>query len=88
MGIISISKIKKIWFRDKQFLFLLSAKKEKSFKCPICGILADGEKSLDEHKSLHDGKPALQCITCDQIFNSKGSLVRHIRIHVSHCEGE
>lgn len=59
--------------------------KEELYKCHVCGIIADDEECLFEHHSLHEGKPALQCITCNQMLKSKGSLVRHTRIHVSEC---
>lgn len=59
------------------------AKEENHLKCGICGLEVKEQVTLDEHKSMHSNRPALECVLCYRHFKEKSGLARHMRIHVS-----
>lgn len=72
----------------KMFLLLfwqlhLVSHKNPEFRCGLCNMrLAKGRESHD-HEDLHLNRPVLQCIFCNEIFETKYLLAQHVEVHVS-----
>lgn len=68
------------------FLFQNHVKQHKEedgqFKCTFCNIDLKEKSALDEHLQMHGDLSPLHCVICKKLFQKKGGLVRHMRIHV------
>lgn len=66
----------------------LVSHKNPEFRCGLCNMrLAKGRES-DDHEDLHLNRPVLQCIFCNEMFESKYLLAQHVEVHVSVIIGE
>lgn len=62
----------------------LNSQSVHALRCKYCSIKFVDNESLAEHEKRHTDRPKLQCIECDVIFTAKGTLAKHMLVHVSH----
>lgn len=70
-------------FRLRSSQLHLVSHKNPQFRCGLCHMRLTKGRESDEHEDLHLNRPALQCIFCDEHFDSKYLLVQHVETHVS-----
>ncbi|XP_069669466.1 zinc finger protein 665-like [Periplaneta americana] len=56
-------------------------RKDKPFKCEVCGKFLQTLHNLNTHFRLHVGDKKLRCDTCGKTFPKSGKLIAHIRTH-------
>lgn len=61
----------------------LASHRNSQFRCGLCHMRLTKGRESDGHEDLHLNRPPLQCIFCDESFESKLPLVQHVEMHVS-----
>ena len=56
-------------------------RKDKRYKCLLCGIFCTSKSTMHKHLFRHNGKKPFKCKICGRAFNIKYSLKRHLMTH-------
>ncbi|XP_052753843.1 zinc finger protein 765-like [Galleria mellonella] len=70
----------------KHYLFTHSAKeyphkKQKNYKCSLCGVGKNKKGQLQEHMLIH-GEKTFECHICHKMYHTKRYMARHLkRVH-------